>query len=359
MRFRNVVRAVAFCVLVVGMASGIAYAQETGAPSLQPPQLANRAELLAAFRQYYPAELRRQGIGGTAQVRLYVDTNGVADSVRLTSPIGIHELDEAAISIAYQMKFTPALVNGEPRALWIDLPITLLPPDRIDSPSVNKIALANEDAIIEMVRANMPGVLVEKELAVTMDFWIQLDANGAVVDAMPERTSCIGTVDILGHMVAHELRFKPADGQEGALAGWTMVKLLFNRDSAGTYVVELEGEKELRELRRADDYSYLVAERYPEMERPQIVNRAEMQKLLGENYPSELMMAGVGGTVEIMIWIDEKGMQRKRMISKSSGVCKLDMSALEVIKATRFKPALLNGQPRRVVVSFPVNFRVD
>lgn len=355
MKFWTIVRTVACCVLAAG---GVAYAQETGGQSFEPPQLANRTELLAAFRKHYHVQLRRQGIGGTAQVRLFVDTSGAADSVRLTKEIGIPELDEAAVSIARAMKFTPAKVGGEPRALWLDLPITLLPPQRADPPSGNKIKLVNRSDIVQSLHANLPTEALEAErVALQADLWIEIDAEGNVVDIDFERSSCVEDTDKLAYYLAHAFRFEPAEGYEGPINGWTVVTLTFDPALTNEQSVELEREAELRRVREMADRQSRYAERRVVVAEPEIINDKEIESLVKAGYPEELAKEGVGGTTEVKLWLDHNGVPLKRMITKSSKNCLLDLFALEVTGAARFTPLLENGVPKPTTVTYPVRFR--
>src|SRR5690606_39277377 len=45
----------------------------------------------------------------------------------------------------------------------------------------------------------------------------------------------------------------------------------------------------------------------PTMVAPRILNRAEVERALQRQYPSLLRDAGLGGTVLVMIWLDENG----------------------------------------------------
>lgn len=360
MRIGKVVWGVVFFVAV--LAAETAHAQAPGAPEFQPPQFLNRAELGRIFNEYYPLALRKQGIGGTAQVRLFVDTQGIADSVQLTGPMGIPELDRAAVSIARLMRFTPAQVGGEPRGLWLEMPIVMLPPERIDSPSVNTIALANRAEIVEILNSETPKAVRTNDIAVDLDFWVEIDADGAVVDVDLEDTSCFRDIDLLGHLVARQLKFEPAAGNEGPINGWTMIKLRVNQDSTyKEYIVELEGDAEIRKAKLAAERDSTADSRKPKAKfrRPELLNAKAITKLLQDMYPPGLRERGEGGSANVMVWVDEKGSPGKRMISKSSGLCEVDLTALAVTKSLRFRPAMHDDKPVPVVVTFPVNFRVN
>lgn len=351
------IKALVWIAVFLGLlGTGAAYAQAPGAPEAQLPQLINRAELGRVFNEYYPLQLRKHGIGGTAQVRLFVDTQGIADSVQLTGRIGIPELDRAAVSIAQLMRFTPAQVGGEPRGLWLDMPIIMLPPERIDSPSVNTIALANRAEIVETLRSHTPEAVQKNEIAADLEFWVEIDADGAVVGVDLEQTSCFRDIDLLGHLIAHQLKFEPAPGYDGPINGWTMVKLHFNQDSYKEYVVDLEGAAEIRRAKRAAERDSTADTPKPNARRPELRNTREVEDLLKRMYPQVLRQSSEGGATDVRVWVDEKGHPGKRMISKSSGLCEVDLTALTVTKSLRFRPAMLDNKPIPVVVSFSVLF---
>ena len=75
-----------------------------------------------------------------------------------------------------------------------------------------------------------------------------------------------------------------------------------------------------------------------------------------EAYPPELRADGIGGTVDMYFFIDERGSVQQRQIFKSSGHPTLDRAALAVAGAYRFSPALNRDQPVAVWVSFPITY---
>jgi TonB family protein len=66
----------------------------------------------------YPPALLEQGIEGRVLLRLYVDSAGtvVPDSTRLAESSGYPALDSAALAGARELKFSPALLQGQPVA---------------------------------------------------------------------------------------------------------------------------------------------------------------------------------------------------------------------------------------------------
>jgi periplasmic protein TonB len=66
----------------------------------------------------YPPALLAQGIEGRVLLRLYVDSAGrvIPDSIRIAESSGYPALDSAALAGAPELKFSPALHQGQPVA---------------------------------------------------------------------------------------------------------------------------------------------------------------------------------------------------------------------------------------------------
>lgn len=98
------------------------------APTFTPftvaPSILNRDEVVQAMADAYPAELREDGIGGTARVFFFVSDDGTVEDVRLDQSSGIPALDEAALSVAQIYRFSPALNRDERVPVWVSFPIT-------------------------------------------------------------------------------------------------------------------------------------------------------------------------------------------------------------------------------------------
>ena len=72
----------------------------------------------------YPPLLRDAGIGGTARVWFFIDENGRVQDTLIDSSSGHAQLDEAALKVADQMRFTAALNRDKKVPVWVAFPIT-------------------------------------------------------------------------------------------------------------------------------------------------------------------------------------------------------------------------------------------
>jgi periplasmic protein TonB len=74
------------------------------------------------------------------------------------------------------------------------------------------------------------------------------------------------------------------------------------------------------------------------------------------NYPPTLRDAGMGGTVVIWFFVDEHGRVARLQLSRTSGICELDVAGMNIASIMRFSPAGLNDTPVAVWVEIPIVF---
>ena len=96
-------------------------------PYTQAPTVLNGTEIGERLEREYPAELRTAGVGGTAMVWMFVDDEGAVTRVETARSSGVAELDELALDVARDMRFSPAENRGHAVSVWIQLPIRFEP----------------------------------------------------------------------------------------------------------------------------------------------------------------------------------------------------------------------------------------
>lgn len=72
------------------------------------PALVNGREVSALMRRLYPPALRRDGLGGEAVLRLWLDERGQVVRSRISSSSGQPTLDSIALTVSDRMRFRPA-----------------------------------------------------------------------------------------------------------------------------------------------------------------------------------------------------------------------------------------------------------
>jgi TonB family protein len=98
-------------------------APPTFTPYTVSPDIKNREEVAAALQRGYPAALKEEGIGGTVSVWFFVGEEGTVQNAQVNESSGYRELDEAALSMASVVEFTPALNRDRRVPVWVSLPV--------------------------------------------------------------------------------------------------------------------------------------------------------------------------------------------------------------------------------------------
>lgn len=91
---------------------------------------------------------------------------------------------------------------------------------------------------------------------------------------------------------------------------------------------------------------------------PSMRNRGEVQALLQRYYPRNLKDAGIGGRVELWLYVNEQGAVEKSEVKTSSGNGLLDDAAQRVASEMQFTPAKNRDKVTAVWVSQWVTFEV-
>ncbi|MFC1575617.1 energy transducer TonB [Gemmatimonadota bacterium] len=100
----------------------------SAAPTFTPftvqPDIRNRDEVARVLEREYPPLLRDAGIGGTVNVWFFIDEEGRVVRTLVDQSSGHKALDDAAITVANIIRFSPALNRDKRVPVWISLPIT-------------------------------------------------------------------------------------------------------------------------------------------------------------------------------------------------------------------------------------------
>src|SRR5688572_8526612 len=87
-----------------------------------PPELKNTVEIQRALMAAYPRQLRDEGIGGDVSLRLLVNPEGRVARLWVVESSGICDLDLTALKVSRKMRFSPAMIGGNPIPVWVQMP---------------------------------------------------------------------------------------------------------------------------------------------------------------------------------------------------------------------------------------------
>lgn len=91
---------------------------------------------------------------------------------------------------------------------------------------------------------------------------------------------------------------------------------------------------------------------------PELDNRAAVVRALSQNYPDALRNQGITGYATVTAVIDRRGRVEQARVA-SATIPDFGQASLAVVRAMRFKPAMVNGVPVRVRVEMPVSFNLE
>jgi TonB family protein len=248
-------------------------AAPTFTPYTQRPDITNRESIILSLEEEYPAELRTQGIGGTALVWVLVDEYGGVKKVQLDKGSGHEALDQAALRVAEGIEFSPALNDGEEVPVWISLPITFvtgqegsrpvraqetrtlpsgveatatsedlptaprgLPRDYdaesiADEPTFTPYTvrpdITNRAEVARALEESYPSELRDQGIGGTVNVWFLIDETGAVRRAMVDETSGHERLDEAALEVAETIEFTPAMNRDKAVPVWIAMPITF------------------------------------------------------------------------------------------------------------------------------------
>ena len=95
-------------------------AQSPGLARLAPTR-ETMPEAVKRVAPRYPEDARNARIQGTVMVQALVGRDGEVKEVRIRESIPM--LDEAALDAVRKWRFKPATADGEPRAVWVSIPV--------------------------------------------------------------------------------------------------------------------------------------------------------------------------------------------------------------------------------------------
>jgi TonB family protein len=299
------------------------------------------AALARALTERYPVQFEERGIGGTVRIRARVDAQGQADSVYVTFSSGVSQLDQVATSVVRGSWFHPAQDSTGPVASWVDLSMLFaVEPDRAEGELVRPVDRA---AMEERVQPYSPPDLRRGGIEVPVVVILSVAEDGSVTDATVPTPECFPSAMTAALAAARELRFE-AVGEDAVGPRTTIATFNFNFDGVSDWPP------------KAREAAEEPASTAVPSSRPRLRNSRTVQDEMGRRYPAHMRRMGLGGTVRVWAFVDERGRVTRRRLAETSGNCELDLAALDVARVMRFTPATRDGRAVAVWVALPLTF---
>lgn len=99
-----------------------------------PPMLEAADHFQRRLERNYPHSLRRHGVGGVVELRMFVDQRGEVSEAEVSRSSGHRRLDRAALDMVDDMRFLPALVRDRAVGVWVSQRICFVLLERGEEP---------------------------------------------------------------------------------------------------------------------------------------------------------------------------------------------------------------------------------
>lgn len=306
--------------------------------------------LARALTERYPVRFEQRGIGGTVRIKAHVDSDGRADSVHVTFSSGVGQLDQVATSVVRGASFHPARDSTGPVDSWVDLSLMF----GVDSERGEGefVPPADRAAMEERVQPYAPADLRRGRIEVPVVVILAVAEDGSVSDAVVPTPECFPSAMTAALAAARELRFDPA-GEDGEGPRTTIATFTFGVDRVGVRVLG-DSDRPPQAREAAEEPASATTASSP----PRLRNARSVREEMRRRYPPDLRRMGLGGTVRVWAFVDERGRVTRRRLAETSGDCDLDRAAIDVARVMRFTPATRDGKALAVWVAIPLTFAI-
>jgi TonB family protein len=277
----------------------------------------------------------------------------------IASALGAVLLFGAALSCADPVRIADA--TREPRDL-VGLPEPARGDAATDStrpvftPMTAAPQLLNRADIEKALIDHYPPLLRDAGIGGAPTVHLFINEDGAVRRTLISRSSGYAALDTAALHVARKMSFEPAQNRDRIVPVWVEIPIVFkgatkpaSRSDAMDDVPA--GEIPARPLGVPSEGEKGEYDRGPEL-----LNRAETERVLIRSYPPLLRDAGIGGTATVHFFIDETGTVQRRELGRRTGYPALDEAALAVARTMELSPARKAGRAVSAWVEIPIVF---
>jgi TonB family protein len=189
-----------------------------------PPVLINREEITAALHAV------GAGLETRVVLHVWVDEKGYVREARIARSSGVAELDDAAVWIGEQMRFKPALFQGQPVPAWVEVPVTFDVVSRVVRPP----RLRNAEEVAAVIARDYP------DLRGTARLRVLVGAEGWVKETRERRPYDPEVMDAARELIDRQIKFWPAYKEGRQIAVWVNLVIEFAGPNSRIYIESSE-----------------------------------------------------------------------------------------------------------------------
>ena len=199
--------------------------------------------------------------------------------------------------------------------------------------------LVNEEEVSLEIRQAYPPELHEAGIGGRVEVWVRVNDEGNARSRRVRSSSGHDALDCAAMQVGSAMEFEPAIAAGQPSIAWISRWVEFEPDPS---------HPPPSDRPRCEPFDAPPAQ----------LNPQDVAKWLERLYPKDLKARGVGGRIDVWVFVDDSGRSTKFEVRQSSGHEALDRAAVDVVRMLRFAPAKNLGMPTGVWVSQPITFSV-
>ena len=211
------------------------------------PELRNASRIAQFIDREYPIGLKEARIGGTVGMTFYVNAQGVVERFEMKESSGKTELDQAAMRVAKQVQFTPAMRGNEAVPAWVALAIPFgdvaSAGSTASSPTARAITpigpqplpaqfdvaplVSNAARVRQSLEREYPIGLKSAGIGGKVEVWFYVNERGVSERFQLKASSGNSDLDQAALRVARVFQFTPAQLNGEPIATWISQSIVF------------------------------------------------------------------------------------------------------------------------------------
>jgi TonB family protein len=224
----------------------------------QAPRVLNASRVQQALEREYPIGLRALGVGGRVELSFYINEQGDVERYEVRQSSRNADLDRAALRVAQEFEFAPAVRGSERVATWFTFGINFgvgnngITPaganatgaapssaaaGATDQPVATRFDVAprvsNATRVRQALEREYPNALRDSGIGGKVEVWFYVNEEGGVEAFQIKQSSNITALDQAALRVAQVFEFAPGAVGGQPAAGWVFVGITFNANSPG------------------------------------------------------------------------------------------------------------------------------
>jgi TonB family protein len=210
--------------------------------------------------------------------------------------------------------------------------------------------ILNESDVARAIERYYPPLLRDAGIGGAVRLWFHVNERSEVLHIRVAKSSGHQALDDAAMKIGEMIRFAPAKNRDQAVTVWVDIPIVFPAKPSEIIVPPPEQSQERQQQEQGPTFTpFTVA--------PVLQNVREVQEALRRFYPPLLRESGIGGSVKLWFYIDDKGNVKRTLLKSGSGHAALDDAAMKVAEVMRFSPAKNRDAFVPVWVDMPIVFR--